>query len=144
MKNSKVLSFYLKLCLAIIFTWLNLIINLCMWKQRVVLNGQHSSWTNVQAGIPHGSILGPLFFLIYINDLSDDLTSKPKLFADDTSLFSVVQNINSTANDRNTDLMKISDWIFQWKMKFNSHPKNKFKRWFSVENLTKLSSPVVF
>ena len=78
-------------------------------KQRVVLDGQHSSWTNVQVGIPQGSILGPLFFLIYINDLSDGLTSNPKLFADDTSLFSVVQNINSTANDLNSDFINISD-----------------------------------
>ena len=52
-------------------------------KQRVVLNGQHSEWSNVSAGIPQGSILGPLFFLIYINDLSDNLSSNPKLFADD-------------------------------------------------------------
>ena len=56
-------------------------------KQRVVLNGQTSSWTNVLADVPQGSILGPLLFLIYINDLSDDLSSNPKLFADDTSLF---------------------------------------------------------
>ena len=75
-------------------------------KQKVVLNGQHSSWTNVQAGVPQGSILSPLFFLIYINDLSDGLNSNPKLFADDTSLFSVVQNINSTANALNSDLIK--------------------------------------
>ena len=69
-------------------------------KQRVVLNGQHSSWTNVEAGVPQGSIIGPLFFLIYINDLSDGLTSKPKSFADDTSLWlSVLQNINLTANE---------------------------------------------
>ena len=61
-------------------------------KQRVVLNGQTSSWTNVLAGVPQGSILGPLFFLIYINNLSDDLSSSPKLFADDTSLFSVVHD----------------------------------------------------
>ena len=88
-------------------------------KQRVVLNGQHSSWTNIEAGVPQGSILGPLFFLIYINDLSDGLTSNPKLFADDTSLFSVIHNINSTANDLNSDLMKISNWAFQWKMIFN-------------------------
>ena len=71
-----------------------------MWKQRVVLNGQHSSWTNVQAGIPHGSILGPLFFLIYINDLSDDLTSKPKLFADDTSILCCSKNkLNSKRSE---------------------------------------------
>ena len=78
-------------------------------KQRVILNGQHSSWTNVQAGVPQGSILGPLFFLIYNNDLSDGLTSNPKLFADGTSLFFVVQNINSTLNDLNSDFIKISD-----------------------------------
>ena len=54
---------------------------------KVVLNGQRSSWTKVLAGVPEGSVLSPLLFLIYINDLSDDLSSNPKLFADDTSLF---------------------------------------------------------
>ena len=78
-------------------------------KQRNFLNGQHSSWTNVQSGVPQRSILGLLFFLIYINNLSDGLNSNPKLFADDTSLFSVVQNISSTANDLNSDLIKISE-----------------------------------
>ena len=53
-------------------------------KERVVLNGQHSSWSDVVAGVPQGSILGQLLFLIYINDLSDGLQSNPKLFADDT------------------------------------------------------------
>ena len=91
-------------------------------KQTVVLNGQHLPWTNVEAGVPQGSILKPLFFLIYINDSSDGLTSNPKLFADDTSLFSVGQNIISTANNLNSDLMKISDWAFQWKMRFNLDP----------------------
>ena len=58
-------------------------------KQRVVLNGQNSAWVNVEAGASQGSVLGPLFFLIYINDLSENLVLNPKLFADDASLFSV-------------------------------------------------------
>ena len=88
-------------------------------KQRVTLNGQSSSWTNVNAGVPQGSILGPLLFLIYINDLPDGLSSNAKLFADDTSLFSVVHDINTSAIELNNDLKKINDWVFQWKMTFN-------------------------
>ena len=63
--------------------------------QRVVLNGQASSWADVKAGVPQGSILGPLFFLIYINDLSENLKSTVKLFADDTLIFHVVKDPNT-------------------------------------------------
>ena len=56
-------------------------------KQRVVLNGQKSTWVNVEAGIPQVSILGLLLFLIYINDLSQNLVSNPKLFADTHPFF---------------------------------------------------------
>ena len=66
-------------------------------KQRVVLNGQNPHWTNVQVRVPQGSILRPLLFLIYINDLADDLPSNLKLFANDTSLFSVVHDVNASA-----------------------------------------------
>ena len=91
-------------------------------KQRVVLNGQHSSWADVKAGVPQGSILGPLLFLIYINDLPNGLNSNAKLFADDTSLFSVVHNITDSANLLNSDLSKINEWALQWKMSFNPDP----------------------
>ena len=88
-------------------------------KQRVVLNGQVSTWTSVNAGVPQGSILGPLLFLIYINDLSDNLSSNGKLFADDTSLFSVIHDVNIFAGELNEYLRKISEWAFQRKMIFN-------------------------
>ena len=79
-------------------------------KQRVALNGQFSSWTSIEAGVPQGSILGPLLFLICINDLSDDLMSNVKLFADVTSLFSVGHDVNTSSTNLSNDLRKISDW----------------------------------
>ena len=89
-------------------------------KQRVTLNGQSSSWTNVNAGVPQESILGPLHFLIiHINDLPDGLSSNAKLFADDTSLFLVLHDINTSTIELNSDLKKINHWSFQWKMTFN-------------------------
>ena len=82
-------------------------------KQRVVLNGQVSTWKNINAGVPQGSILGPLLFLIYINDLTEGLTTNVKLFTDDTSLFSVVHNTQTSANDLNKYLKTLDNWVFQ-------------------------------
>ena len=91
-------------------------------KQRVVLNGQVFTWKNINAGVPQGSILGPLLFLIYINDLTEGPTTNVKLFADDTSLFSVIHDTQTSANDLNKDLKIINNWAFQWKMNFNPDP----------------------
>ena len=66
----------------------------------------------VNASVPQGSILGPLLFLIFLNDLSDGLKSEFKLSADDTSLFSVVNDINTSASDFNEDLEKKGNWAF--------------------------------
>ena len=77
--------------------------------QRVVLNGESSSWLSIRAGVPQGSVLGPLFFLIYINDLPEGLNSEVKLFADDTSLFSIANCVNTSASTLNKDLLKIKD-----------------------------------
>ena len=84
-------------------------------KQRVILNEQFSTVKNVSAGVPQGSILGPLLFLIYINDLTEGISSN----ADDASLFSVTHDIQTSANNHNKDLERISNWATQWKMNFN-------------------------
>ena len=81
-------------------------------KQRVVFNGQTSSWAIITTGIPQGSILGPLLFLIYINNLPDGFTSIVKLFADDTSLFSLLHDITASAKERDEDLNKIDNKRF--------------------------------
>ena len=89
-----------------------------------MVNGQHSSWADFKASVSQGSILGALLFLIYINDLPIGLNSNAKLFADDTSLFSVVHNITDSANLLNSDLCRINEWALQWKMSFNPDPTN--------------------
>ena len=88
----------------------------------VVLNGQTSSWLNVTAGVPQGSVLGPFLFLIYINDLPEEITSSCKIFADDTSLFSKIENKSYSNFQLNKGLEAISKWAFQWKMLFNPDP----------------------
>ena len=82
-------------------------------KKHVVLNEQVSAWKNINAGVPQGSILGPLLFLIYINDLTEGLTTNVKLFTDDTSLFSVVHNTQTSANDLKKFLKILDNWVFQ-------------------------------
>ena len=91
-------------------------------KQRMVLNGKTSEWGSVTAGVPQGSILGPLFFLVYINDLTDNLKCNVKLFADDTSLFTIVHNPDQAASDMNHDLDIIKSWAYNWRMLFNPDP----------------------
>ena len=91
-------------------------------KQRVVINGAASEWGETEAGVPQGYVLGPLLFLIYINDLENGTKSQIKFFADDTSLFSIVHDADLTADDLNHDLNNISEWAFTWKMCFNPDP----------------------
>ena len=82
----------------------------------------------MNAGVPKGSILVPLLFLIYINDLPNGLQSNPKLFADDTSLFSTVQDITTSTVILNNDLTKISEWAVPWKTNFNADPSKEVSR----------------
>ena len=61
-------------------------------RQRVVVDGEVSNWKSVLSGVPQGSVLGPIIFLIYINDLDDDITSKVLKFADDTKVFRKIKS----------------------------------------------------
>ena len=73
-------------------------------QQRVVLNGHSSDWTSVKAGVPQGSILGPLLFLLYIADIIQNINSSIRLFADDTSLYMYVDSPQHAASALNSDL----------------------------------------
>ena len=94
-------------------------------KQRVALNEQTSSWANVEAGVPQGSILSPLLFLTFNNDLLDNLSTNVKLFVDDTSLFPVVHDIAASSCKLNCDLNRVREWAFQWKMSLNPEPSKQ-------------------
>ena len=91
-------------------------------KQRVVLNGSFSNYSTVESGVPQSSVLGPLLFLIYINDLERNTKSNIKFFADDTMLFSIVKDPVISADNSNHDLNIIQLWAHQWKMEFNPDP----------------------
>ena len=110
-------------------------------KQRVALNGQNSSWANVEDGVPQGSILGRLLFLIYINNLPDKLSTNVKLFADDTSLFSVVHDIITSSCDLNYYLNRVREWAFQWKMSFNPEPSKQAQEVIFTRKLQKKNPP---
>ena len=86
--------------------------------QRVVLNGQASEWTFVKAGVPQSSILWPLLFLIYINDIVNELRASVRLFADDTSLYIVIENPTTAAITLNNDLNFITTWASDWLVDF--------------------------
>ena len=81
-------------------------------KQAVVLHGSRSDYLTVPAGVPQGSVLGPLLFLIYINDIVEDIESVIKLFADDIS---VLRRSHIRAEILNNDLDKIMQWANKWK-----------------------------
>ena len=79
-----------------------------------MLNGQYATWKEVLAGVPQGSLLVPLFFLVHINDLPVGLQLNVKIFADDTSLFSVIIDSLKSLTLLNSDLRLIIKWAVQW------------------------------
>ena len=103
-------------------------------RQKVVLDGEHSEQVAVTSGVPQGSVLGPCLFLLYINDLAQDLESIVRLFADDTICYMTV-DCSADALRLQRDLDKLADWEGLWQMEF--HP-DKCK----VLRVSKKVSPV--
>ena len=93
--------------------------------------------------MPQGSILGPLFFLLYINDLTNNLKCSVKLFADDTSLFTVVQDPNLAVSDMNHDLDQIALWAHDWRMSFNPDPRKQAVELVFTKKRVKTNHPVI-
>ena len=87
-------------------------------KQRVVINGTSSGWRDVTSGVPQGSVLGPLLFIIYINDLDLGLVSKISKFADDTKL-GINADSDAAVKQLQEDLRKVGEWSKKWQMAFN-------------------------
>ena len=88
-------------------------------RQRVVVSGVQSEWNYISAGVPQASTLGPLLFVQYINDIVKDIGANIRLFADDASLFVIVENHDAAAELINNDINKISTWAGKLLVKFN-------------------------
>ena len=87
-------------------------------RQRVVLRNGHSNWREVISGVPQESILGPILFLIYVNDIPDSLMATAKMFADDTKVYNKIKSL-SDCEALQEDLNRLSNWSDTWLIKFN-------------------------
>ena len=88
-------------------------------KQRVIIRGESSSWGDIMAGVPQGSVLGPLLFLVYINDLEKNVNCNLKMFADDTCIYVTTDNPSLSSAHLNENLANVKRWADQWLVNFN-------------------------
>ena len=88
-------------------------------KQRVVVKDATSEWIEVSSGVPQGSVLGPILFLLYVNELPEIVTSGIKMFADDTKMFQVIRS-QDDADVLQNNLDSLSEWSDKWLLRFNT------------------------
>ena len=101
-------------------------------RQKVVVEGEESDSVPVTSGVPQGSVLGPILFLVHINDLPDDIVSQVRLFADDTAIYLTIEN-KSDSDKLQRDLGRLQAWEARWDMEFNPS-KCQFARVTSSSN----------
>ena len=94
-----------------------------------------SSFKSINAGVPQGSVLGPMLFLVYVNDISESLLSLTRLFADESSLFYSASHIQDIEGTINYDLQVLTSWAKQWLINFNPQ-KNRSITVYSQTNRT--------
>ena len=88
-------------------------------RQKVKVNGEESKWADVLSGVPQGSVLGPVLFVCYINDLPDEIHTNVKLFADDTKIYADVSKKNGS-EELQEDITRLDEWASKWQLSFNS------------------------
>jgi len=87
-------------------------------RQKVCTNGHESSWKKVKSGVPQGSVLGPALFSLYVSNAPNNLSNLTSLFADDTKLYSILNDTNS-GDSLQDDLDRICEWSRKMEMRFN-------------------------
>ena len=108
--------------------------------QRVTIPGGNSEWVKINAGVPQGSILGPLLFLLYINDIVHEINSSIRLFADDTSIYIIVDFPVAAAQILNIDLERIANWAAKWLVNFNA---NKNESMLISRKILQINHPIL-
>ena len=88
-------------------------------QQRVVVRGTYSSWSPVRSGVPQGTILGPILFLIYVNDISSNIPSSHKMYADDTKVYRELSNLETDTRALQSDIDRLNGWATLWPLRFN-------------------------
>ena len=88
-------------------------------KQRVIINREESSWEDVTSGIPQGFVIGPVIFVIFINDLPDVVKQSVQMFADDTKMWSKISNLQDCVYLQE-DIDKLQEWSKKWLLAFNT------------------------
>ena len=91
--------------------------------QQVNVNGTNSEWANITSGIPQGSVLGPILFVLYINDLPENIVSNVYMFADDTKVFKTITSPHDQHTLQN-DLDYLTSWSSKWLLRFHPHKHN--------------------